>query len=142
LDNLKKIRCIDANWFEGNKDPELTTGHLYSCIAENIKVEDDPEETYLSLIGNSLRKIQRPARIFEIQNENTNWIKRLKKADIICSHCHDSWNDSKSGSWRFTGEHWEHKCDNLELPQSGHFIGVCRKQLEKERVAKLKKSHL
>ena len=59
------------------------------------------------------------------------WISRLRKADIVCSHCGDPWNDSKAGSWRFTGWHWEHKCE--DLGQSGHFIGVMRKQLEKER---------
>ena len=57
------------------------------------------------------------------------WLERLEKADVICSHCHNSFNDSKE-NWRFTGFHWEHKCKDSELK---YFIGVSRKQLEKER---------
>jgi hypothetical protein len=59
------------------------------------------------------------------------WIERLRKADVVCSRCKDSWNDSKSGSWRFTGFNWEHKCS--DSGQAGHFIGVMRRQLKKEQ---------
>jgi hypothetical protein len=61
------------------------------------------------------------------------WFEKLKKADVVCSQCNDSLNYSKTGSWRFTGEHWEHKCENLKSSQSGHFIGVPRKQLQKDK---------
>jgi hypothetical protein len=71
--------------------------------------------------------------------KSKDWISRLKKADIVCSRCKDSWNDNKSGSWRFTGFHWEHHCS--DAGQAGHFIGVMRKQLKKEHkiMAKIRK---
>jgi hypothetical protein len=64
--------------------------------------------------------------------QNLNWFEKLKEADVICSRCHDSLNFSKDGSWRFTGQHWEHKCRDSN-PQSGHFIGVSRNQPQKDK---------
>lgn len=67
----------------------------------------------------------------EIKLIDKSWIERVRSADLVCSACGDSYNDSKGGSWRFAGFHWEHHCENAG--QCGHFIGVMRKQLEKER---------
>jgi hypothetical protein len=68
-----RMRCINANWHEEGikdteliKDPELTIGHFYNSIQDNIIIEDQSEGPYVSFVGNSGQVIQRPKRIFEV----------------------------------------------------------------------------
>jgi hypothetical protein len=63
------MRCKNANWLEEGKDPELSTGHFYSCQDEIIVDGHESDGPYVSLIGNSGHVIQRPKRVFEVATD-------------------------------------------------------------------------
>lgn len=39
----------------------------------------------------------------------------------ICPQCGSSNKATDNSSWRWNGEHWEHRCGGLD-PQVGHFV--------------------
>jgi len=57
-----RIKCINARWRDGIKDPELTTGKFYPVLTSDLLVMGS--EPQYTLIGDSMNEITRPKHIF------------------------------------------------------------------------------
>jgi len=46
-------------------------------------------------------------------------LKRIYEQVIKCPRC-DSVNACTDGTWRWAGDHWQHRCKDVD-PQAGHW---------------------
>jgi hypothetical protein len=61
---------------------------------------------------------------------SSDWLKRLEKAQVICSHCRKQWNKTSEWFYVFDGISilWKHKCKSGKIG-----FGVMKKQLIREQ---------
>lgn len=72
-----RLKCINAHWKDGLKDPDLTHNKFYNLIQDNILVLN--HEAMLSVFGDNGEEIVRPKYIFQTMPEMTR-LKRTQEA--------------------------------------------------------------
>ena len=62
-----RLKCINAHWRDGLKDPDLTHKRFYNSIDNNVLVLN--HEAMVSVLGDNNEEIVRPKYIFQTMPE-------------------------------------------------------------------------
>ena len=69
-----RLKCINANWKEGLKDPDLTKGSFYDSIDDNLMVLN--HEPMVTVFGDNREEVARPKWIFQTMPEMQRLLKK------------------------------------------------------------------